>query len=160
MKTEDFNIKFKENIIKGTHKVTWNNLPVRIICWDRKGINMPDGTPLNILALVDYDTMEKLFQVTDNGIAYNGGIRETFKLKVTYDAIGYSKIARVAYSLLQCPCIEKYMRKYGYKENEEKGWYWNAVEFANKYAKAFTNELHKDLKDSHEWKYDDDYDWK
>lgn len=160
MKTEDFNIKFKENIIKGTHKVTWNNLLVRIICWDRKGINMPDGTPLNILALVDYGTMEKLFQVTDNGIAYNGGIRETFKLKVTYDAIGYSKIARVAYSLLQCPCIEKYMRKYGYKENEEKGWYWNAAEFANKYAKAFTNELHKDLKDNHEWKYDDDYDWK
>ena len=31
MKTEDFNIKFKENIIKGTHKVTWDNLPVRII---------------------------------------------------------------------------------------------------------------------------------
>lgn len=159
MKTEDFNIKFKENIIKGTHKVTWDNLPVRIICWDRKGVKLPDGTPLNILALVDLITMEKLLQVTDNGITYDGETQQNFKLKVTYDAIGYSKKARVAYSLLLCPCIEKYMRKYGYKENEEMGWHWNAVEFANKYAKEFTNELHKDLKDNHEWKYDDDYDW-
>lgn len=159
MKTEDFNIKFKENIINGTHKVTWNNLPVRIICWDRKGEKLLDGTPLNILALVDLTNMEKLLQVTNDGIAYDGEAQQEFKLKVTYDAIGYSKQARVAYSLLRCPCIEKYMRKYGYKKNEEKGWHWNAVEFANKYAKAFTNELHKDLKDSHEWKYDDDYDW-
>ena len=160
MKTEDFNIKFKENIIKGTHKVTWNNLPVRIICWDRKGEKLLDGTPLNILALVDLTTMEKLLQVTDNGITYDGETQQEFKLKVTYDAIGYSKQARVAYSLLRCPCIKKYMRKYGYEENEEKGWHWNAVEFANKYSKEFTNELHKVLKDNNEWKYDDDYDWK
>ena len=159
MKTEDFNIKFKEGIIKGTHKVTWDNLPVRIICWDRKGEKLLDGTPLNILALVDLTNMEKLLQVTNDGITYDGEKQCEFKLKVTYDAIGYSKVARVAYSLLLCPCIEKYMIKYGYKKNEEKGQYWNAAEFANKYAKAFTNELHTDLKDNHEWKYDDDYDW-
>jgi hypothetical protein len=159
MKTEDFNIKFKENIIKGTHKVTWNNLPVRIICWDRKGEKLPNGTQLNIVALADCGTHEKLLQVTNDGITYDCETQQEFKLKVTYDAIGYSKQARVAYSLLLCPCIEKYMRKYGYKENKEKGWHWNAVEFANKYAKTFTNELHKDLKDNREWKYDDDYDW-
>ena len=160
MKTEDFNIKFKENIIKGTHKVTWDNLPVRIICWDRKGMNAPNGTPLPIIALVNINSFECVLLVSNDGNAYNEkGVKEDFKLQVTYDAIGYSKKARVAYSLLLCPYIEKYMRKYGYKENEEMGWHWNAVEFANKYAKEFTNELHKDLKDNHEWKYDDDYDW-
>jgi hypothetical protein len=159
MKTEDFNIKFKENIIKGTHKVTWNNLPVRIICWDRKGEKLPNGTQLNIVALADCGTHEKLLQVTNDGITYDCETQQEFKLKVTYDAIGYSKQARVVYSLLKVPCIERYMKKYGYKENKEKGWHWNAVEFANKYAKTFTNELHKDLKDNREWKYDDDYDW-
>lgn len=44
MKTIDFNIKFREKIEKGTYKVTWNNLPVRIICWDRKGARTPDAT--------------------------------------------------------------------------------------------------------------------
>lgn len=159
MKTEDFNIKFKKGILKGTHKLSWNGLPTRIICWDRKGINMPDGTPLNILALVDYGTMEKLFQVTDNGVVYDGGIKQTVNLRVTYDAIGYTKKARVVFSLLNCPYIEKYMQKYNYQENEEQGWYWNAVTFANAYAGMYLNELHADLKADGDWEYDDDYDW-
>ena len=159
MKTEDFNIKFKEGILKGTHKLSWNNLPVRIICWDRKGKNTRNGTPLNILVLVDYGTMEKLFQVTDNGVVYDGGTKQTFKLQVTYDAIGYTKKARVVFSLLKCPYIEKYMRKYNYQENEEMGWHWNAVEFANAYASMYLNELHTDLKADGHWEYDDDYDW-
>ena len=159
MKTEDFNIKFKKGILKGTHKLSWNGLPTRIICWDRKGINMPDGTPLNILVLVDYGTMEKLFQVTDNGVVYDGGTKQTFKLQVTYDAIGYTKKARVVFSLLKCPYIEKYMQKYNYQENEEQGWYWNAVTFANAYAGMYLNELHADLKADGDWEYDDDYDW-
>ena len=55
--------------------------------------------------------------------------------------------------------MEKYMHKYGYVEDEEKGWYWNAVQFANAYAKSHTNELHADLKADGRWDYDDDYDW-
>ena len=132
---------------------------MRIVCWDVKGITMPNGTQLSILALADCGTHEKLLQATNDGIVYDCGINQDFKLQVTYNAIGYSKKARVAYSLLLSPYLEKYMRKYGYEENEENGWHWNAVEFANKYSKEFTNELHKDLKDNHEWKYDDDYDW-
>jgi hypothetical protein len=160
MKTEDFDIKFKDGILKGTHKLSWNNLPVRIICWDRKGIKAPDSaTALPIIALVDCGTFDKMLLVTDNGITYNGGIKQTFKLQVTYDAIGYTKKARVVFSLLNCPYIEKYMQKYNYQENEEMGWYWNAVTFANAYAGMYLNELHADLKADGDWGYDDDYDW-
>ena len=158
MKTEDFNIKFKEKIISGEAKVTLDGYPIRIICWNRKG-KYPN------IGLIDYSKLghgegETIIEFDNSGYAHIPNVVCVHgKLRVEYDPIGISKRARVVYSLLQCPCIEKYMRKYGYKENEEKGWYWNAVEFANKYAKAFTNELHKDLKENKEWKYDDDYDW-
>ena len=156
MKTEDFNIKFKENIISGKAKLFFNGNPIRVICWDRKGL-------YQFVGLMNKGGLETIVEFDTKGtIHIPSSSIETISnegLYVEYDPIGISKQARVAYSLLQCPCIEKYMRKYGYKENKEKGWYWNAAEFANKYAKAFTNELHKDLKDNHEWKYDDDYDW-
>ena len=159
MKTEDFNIKFKEGILKGTHKLSWNGLPTRIICWDRKGMNAPNGAPLPIIALADCGTQEKLLQVANDGTIYDCGINRDFKLQVTYDAIGYTKKARVVFSLLNCPYIEKYMQKYNYQENEEMGWYWNAITFANAYAGMYLNELHADLKADGHWEYDDDYDW-
>ena len=156
MKTEDFNIKFKEKIISGKAKLFFNGNQIRVICWDRKGLYQFVGLMNNggLETIVEFDAKgtihipsSSIETITNEG------------LYVEYDPIGTPKRARVVYSLLQCPCIEKYMRKYGYKKNEEKGWYWNAAEFANKYAKAFTNELHKDLKDNHEWKNDDDNDW-
>ena len=78
---------------------------------------------------------------------------------IKYDPIGISKKARVVYSLLKCPYLKKYMNKYGYQENEEKGWHWNAVTFANVYAGLYLDELHTDLKTDGRWTYDDDYDW-
>ena len=156
MKTEDFNIKFKEKIISGKAKLFFNGNPIRVICWDRKGLYQFVGlmSKGGLETIVEFDTKgtihipaSSIETITNEG------------LYVEYDPIGISKQARVVYSLLRIPCIERYMKKYGYVEDEEKGWHWNAVEFANKYAKAFTNELHKDLKDNNEWKYDDDYDW-
>jgi len=128
MKKETFDIRFKEKIISGKAKVTLNDYPVRIICWDRKG-------------------------------KYPNVVCAYGKLCVEYDPIGISKQARVGYSLLKAPCIERYMQKYGYEKDEEKGWHWNAVNFANIYAKSHTKALHDELKKDGRWDYDDDYDW-
>ena len=158
MKTENFDIKFKEKIISGKAKVTLDGYPIRIICWNRKG-KYPN------IGLIDYSKLghgegETIIEFDNSGYAHIPNVVCVHgKLCVEYDPIGISKKARVVYSLLRVPCIERYMRKYGYVKDEEKGWHWNTVEFANKYAKEFTNELHKDLKDNGEWKYDDDYDW-
>ena len=160
MKTEDFNIKFKKGILKGTHKLSWNGLPTRIICWDRKGMNVPNGTPLPIIALVNINGFECSLLVSNDGNVYTErGTKEDFNLQVTYDAIGYTKRERVVLSLLKCPYLENYMQKYNYQENEEMGWHWNAVTFANAYASMYLNELHADLKADGYWEYDDDYDW-
>ena len=158
MKKEPFDIKFKEKIISGNAKVTLDDYPVRIVCWDRKG-KYPN------IGLIDYSGLghgegETIIEFDNSGYAHIPNVVCVHgNLCVEYDPIGISKQARVCYSLLKCSCIEKYMDKYGYVEDEEKGWYWNAVNFANIYAKSHTNELHADLKADDSWDYDDDYDW-
>jgi len=156
MKKEPFDIKFKEKIISGKAKLFFNGNPIRVICWDRKGIYQFVGlmNKGGLETIVEFDTKgtihipsSSIETITNEG------------LYVEYDPIGISKKARVCYSLLKAPCIERYMQKYGYVEDEEKGWHWNAVNFANIYAKSHTNELHADLKADGRWDYDDDYDW-
>lgn len=156
MKKELFNIKFKDKIIAGKATLTLDDCPVRIICWDRKG-----AYPILGLKTDNYQLgHETIIEISDTGTVHiPNTITMSHDLYVEYDPIGVSKVTRVGYSLLNCPYIEKYMRKYGYEENEEKGHYWNAVEFANKYAKSHTKELHDDLKANGDWEYDDDYDW-
>lgn len=156
MKKEPFDIKFKEKIISGKAKVTLDDYPVRIICWDRKG-KYPN------IGLIDYSGLghgETIIEFDNSGCAHIPNVVYAHgKLCVEHDPIGISKQARVCYSLLKAPYIERYMQKYGYVKEEEKGWHWNAVNFANIYAKSHTNELHADLKADGRWDYDDDYDW-
>ena len=161
MKREPFNIKFKDKILSGNARVLFkNNIHTRIICWDRRGVKNSAGEDVPIVALIDtpHDG-EILMESTINGHVYSIQDGSHQGLYIEYDPIGISKVTRVGYSLLNCPYIEKYMRKYGYEEKEEKGHYWNSVEFANKYAKSHTKELHDDLKANGDWEYDDDYDW-
>ena len=157
MKKEIFSIKFKNLIISSKAKLTINGYPVRIVCWDRK------GTYPNI-GLIDYSALdhdETIIEFDNTGSAHIPNVNsECSDIYVEYDPIGISKQARVAYSLLKAPCIERYMKKYGYEKNEEKSWHWNAVNFANVYAKSHTDKLHDDLKEDGDWGYDDDYDWK
>ena len=157
MKREPFNIKFKEKIISGKAKLTLGGLPVRIVCWDRKGLFPIIGLIMNNS---EFNFPEVIIEIDNKGtVCVPGRTATRNDLYVEYDPIGVSKRARVVYSLLRLTCIEKYMRKYGYEENEEKGHYWNAVQFANIYAKSHTKELHDDLKANGDWEYDDDYDW-
>ncbi len=154
MKKEPFDIKFKEKIISGEAKLFFNGNPIRVICWDMKGIYQFVGLMLSggLETIVEFDTKGTI-HIPSMDFTKNEGIY------VEYNPIGISKQTRVAYSLLKSPCIERYMRKYGYEKDEEKSWHWNAVEFANIYAKSHTNELHYDLKADNNWEYDDDYDW-
>ena len=156
MKREPFNIKFKDKIIAGKAKLTLDDLPVRIVCWDRKGTY-----PILGLKTDNYQLgHETIIEISDTGTVHiPNTITMSHDLYVEYDPIGISKQARVAYSLLKAPCIERYMKKYGYEKNEEKGWHWNTIEFTNIYAKSHTKELHDDLKKDGRWEYDDDYDW-
>lgn len=157
MKKEPFDIKFKEKIISGKARVTLDDNPVRIVCWDRNGLYPIIGLKINNS---EFDFPEIIIEVDNKGTVHiPNGPKLPTNLYVEYDPIGISKQARVAYSLLKSPCIERYMRKYGYEKDEEKSWHWNAVEFANIYAKSHTNELHNDLKADNNWEYDDDYDW-
>lgn len=155
MKKEAFNIKFKEMILSNKAKViTEDGFKVRIICWDRKGFDRP------IVGLVELPSnTDIIIDATITGIQNIDGKGPHQTLYVEYDPIGISKKARVVYSLLKCPYLKKYMNKYGYQENEEKGWHWNAVTFANVYAGLYLDELHTDLKTDGRWTYDDDYDW-
>jgi hypothetical protein len=161
MKKEPFDIKFKDKIISGEAKVTFkNDMSARIICWDRKGVKNSAGENVPIVALVNtHYNGEILMESTIDGHVYSRENGSHQGLFVEYDPIGITKQARVVYSLLKTPCIEIYFKKYGYVENEEMSWYWNAVRFANVYARSHTNELHNDLKKDGHWDYDDDYDW-
>lgn len=154
MKKIEFNIKFKEKIASDSAKLFFNGNPIRVICWDRVGLYQFVGLMNSggLETIVEFDTKGTI-HIPSTDITTNEG------LYIEYDPIGISKVTRVGYSLLNCPYIEKYMRKYGYEENKEKGHHWNAVQFANIYAKSHTNELHADLKADGDWEYDDDYDW-
>ena len=165
MKKENFDIKFKDFILKGKAKVFFENDKikeyVRIICWDRNGVKNGAGEDTPIIALLQVPgSGEVILELTIDGHLYSAYQGSVQALYVEYDAIGISKAARVCYSLLRHPYLERFMQKYGYEEDEEKGWHWNAVQFANIYAKSHTNELHADLKAEGKWDYDDDYDWK
>ena len=157
MKKEDFNIRFKDMITSGKAKVSYRGMKVRIICWDRVG----EYPIIGLMETEEWKNPETFIEIGCDGTVHlpSTFITSKIKLQVEYDPIGISKKARVCYSLLKAPCIERYMQKYGYVEDEEKGWHWNAVNFANIYAKSHTNELHADLKADGRWNYDDDYDW-
>ena len=155
MKKEIFNIKFKELILSNKAKViTEDGFKVRIICWDRKGFDRP------IVGLVELPSnTEVIIDTTIEGKSYSDNKIPHQTLYVEYNPIGISKKARVAYSLLNCPYIKRYMDKYHYPYNEETGYFQNSVTFVNTYVPSHINELHADLKADGYWKYDDDYDW-
>ena len=165
MKTVDFNIKFREKIEKGTYKVTWNNLPVRIICWDLKGKTTPDtATPLHIIALVDCGTFEKQLLVADNGISYDRDlsgimIERAFKLQVTYQDLP-GKLSRVKYCLARADVFtDNLMKEYGYEYDSNKSHYYNRIGFINDFTKRYMNLFYRKLKLSGHWEYDDEEDW-
>ena len=156
MKREKFNIKFKNLITSGKARLTINDFPVRVICWDRKGVYPNIG-------LIDFKKLgsgETIIEFNNNGeIHIPNECSISSDLYVEYDPIGITKRERVAYSLLKAPCIEIYMRKYGYKQDKTLSYYWDAVKFVREYVKSHMDELHADLKENKDWYYDDDYDW-
>jgi hypothetical protein len=86
MKTIDFNITLRDKIERGTHKVVWKNgLPIRIICWDRKGIKNGAGEDCPIVALVQTTKDgEILMEATANGHVYTYDHGSHQGLFVTY----------------------------------------------------------------------------
>ena len=165
MKTIDFNIKFREKIEKGTYKVTWNNLPVRIICWDRKGVRTPDATtPLPILALADCGVYDKILRVTEDGTVFDIHLTNRyfpleFKLQVTYQDLP-GKLTRVKYCLAKADVFtDNLMKEYGYEYDNNKSHYYNRIGFINDFAKRYMNLFYRKLKLSNHWEYDDEEDW-
>lgn len=161
MKKVDFNISFKKRIEEGTYNVTWSGLPVRIICWDRKGVHTPDETPLNVLALVDYcGTYEKLLQATNDGTVYDVGyIKQTSKLQVTCQDLP-GKLSRVKYCLAKADVFtDNLMTEFGYAYDNNKSHYYNRIGFINDFAKRYMNLFYRKLKLSGHWGYDDEEDW-
>lgn len=165
MKTVDFNIKFREKIEKGTYKVTWNNLPVRIICWDRKGVRTPDATtPLPILALADCGVYDKILRVTEDGTVFDIHLTNRyfpleFKLQVTYQDLP-NKLTRVKYCLAKADVFtDNLMKEYGYTWNNNKSHYYNRIEFINSYSKRYMNQFYSKLKENGHWEYDDEEEW-
>lgn len=165
MKTIDFNIKFREKIEKGTYKVTWNNLPVRIICWDRKGARTPDATtPLPILALADCGVYDKILRVTEDGTAFDIHLTNRYfplesKLQVTYQDLP-NKLTRVKYCLAKADVFtDNLMKEYGYTWDNNKSYYYNRIAFINSYSKRYMNQFYRKLKLSDHWEYDDEEDW-
>ena len=85
MKKETFNIKFKEKIISGKAKVTLDDYPIRIICWDRKG-KYPN------IGLIDYSELgcgEAIIEFDNSGYVHIPNVDCAYsKLCVEYDTIG------------------------------------------------------------------------
>lgn len=165
MKTIDFSIKFRDKIERGTYKVTCGNQPVRIICWDFKGLKTPDATtPLPIIALVDGGDFEKILHVTEDGVAYDrdlsGIMRErAFKLQVTYQDLP-NKLTRVKYCLAKADVFtDNLMKEFGYEYDSNKSHYYNRIGFINDFAKRYMNLFYRKLKLSGHWEYDDEEDW-
>ena len=94
MKKEPFNIKFKEKIIAGKAKLTLGSLPVRIVCWDRKGLFPIIGLIMNNS---EFNFPEVIIEIDNKGtVCVPGRTTPRNDLYVEYDPIGISKSARVA----------------------------------------------------------------
>ena len=161
MKKVNFDLKYKEKIIKGIAKVFLKDNPVRIICWDRETGDNPCFNNDKIVGLMKTDIgyPEAIITIADDGtISFTNGGRSPYRLDIHVPELP-SRLYRVKYILTTLHCPESLWEKYGYVEDENESWHTNAMRFINNVAPLHITELHDDLKEMGDWTYDDDEDW-